>query len=74
MSGRLDGKVALVTGSDSDIGQGTATEFAKEGASVAVHYLHDQDGAERTRPRVEEAGGRAIALQARGEARGAALV
>jgi len=64
MSGRLDGKVALVTGSDSGIGQGTATEFAKEGASVVVHYHSDQDGAEQTRRRVEEAGGHAIALQA----------
>ncbi len=64
MTGRLDGKVALVTGSDSGIGRGTAIEFAKEGADVVVHYLQDADGAAETRQAVESAGRRAIAVQA----------
>jgi glucose 1-dehydrogenase len=60
MANRLQGKIAVVTGSDSGIGQATAEEFAKEGADVVVTYLHDQDGAEETRRRVEAAGRRAL--------------
>ncbi|WP_326561336.1 glucose 1-dehydrogenase [Micromonospora sp. NBC_01796] len=63
MSGRLDGRQALITGSDSGIGQATAIEFAKEGADVVVHYLHDHDGAMHTRDMVEQAGQRAIIVQ-----------
>ena len=61
---RLDGKIALITGSDSGIGQATAISFADEGADVVVHYLHDADGAERTRAGVEAAGRRCLVTQA----------
>jgi len=64
MSGRLDSMIALITGSDSGIGQATAIEFAKEGADVVVHYLADADGAEETRQGVEAHGRHAIAVQA----------
>lgn len=64
MAGKLQGKVTLITGSDSGIGQGTAVEFAKEGADVVVHYLHDREGAESTMRQVEEQGRRAAILQA----------
>jgi glucose 1-dehydrogenase len=64
MSGRLQDKIALITGSDSGIGQATAAAFAEEGASVVVHYLDDADGAERSRRTIEAAGGRAVVVQA----------
>ncbi len=61
---KLEGKVALITGADSGIGQGTAVEFAKEGADVVVHYLDDREGAESTREQVEAQGRRAVVVQA----------
>ncbi len=54
-AGRLNGLVALITGSDSGIGQASAIEFARDGADVVVHYLHDSNGAGDTR---KERGGR----------------
>lgn len=61
--GRLNGKIALITGSDSGIGQASAVEFAKEGASVVVNYLHDADGASKSQGAVEAQGGRALVVQ-----------
>jgi glucose 1-dehydrogenase len=58
--GQLDGRIAIVTGSDSGIGQGIAEELAREGADVAITYLHDEAGAEETRRRVEACGRRAF--------------
>ena len=47
--GQLQDKVALITGSDSGIGQASAIEFAREGADVVVHHLHDERGATTTK-------------------------
>ena len=62
--GRLQDKVALITGSDSGIGQATAEEFAREGADIVVHYLDDVAGADTTRQAVESLGRRALVVQA----------
>lgn len=61
---RLDGQVALITGSDSGIGQGIARLFANAGADVVVHYYSDREGAEETAASVRETGQRAIVVQA----------
>ncbi len=60
---RLLGKVALITGADSGIGQATAVAFAAEGADVVITYLHDAEGAASTRQQVEAAGRKAIVVQ-----------
>ena len=61
-SGRLDGKVALVTGADSGIGRAVAALFAREGADVAILYLCEHDDAAKTKEIVEAEGRKAIAI------------
>lgn len=63
MEQELNDEIAIVTGSDSGIGQATAIAFAREGADITVTYLHDKEGAERTRQEVEAANRRAIVVQ-----------
>lgn len=53
---KLKGKTALITGSDSGIGQAIAATFAREGANVVVHYGSDQHGAERTAEQARQHG------------------
>lgn len=59
-SGRLDGKVAIVTGADSGIGRAVAALYAREGADVAIFYLCEHEDAEKTKAIVEAEGRRAI--------------
>jgi glucose 1-dehydrogenase len=63
MTKRLEGLIAIVTGSDSGIGQATAIEFAKQGADVAISWFKDRDGAEKTRREILAAGGRVCMTQ-----------
>jgi NAD(P)-dependent dehydrogenase (short-subunit alcohol dehydrogenase family) len=61
-SGKLQGKVALITGGDSGIGRAVAVFFAKEGADVAIMYLNEHDDAKETKRLVEEQGRRALTI------------
>ncbi|CAN5765446.1 SDR family oxidoreductase [soil metagenome] len=64
MPSRLTGKVAIVTGSSSGIGQAIATRFAAEGATVVINYHSGSEGADETKASIEAAGGKAIIVQA----------
>lgn len=61
-SGKLKGKVALITGGDSGMGAAAAIAFAKEGANVAVAYLNEHEDADRTKRRIEELGQECLLL------------
>jgi NAD(P)-dependent dehydrogenase (short-subunit alcohol dehydrogenase family) len=58
--GRLQDKVAVVTGADSGIGRAVALAFAREGADVVVAYLQEHEDARETQRVVEAAGRRAL--------------
>jgi 3-oxoacyl-[acyl-carrier protein] reductase len=62
-NGKLDGKVAVVTGASKGIGARIAKEFATEGAAVVVNYGSDQQGANQVVDEIAKRGGKAIAIQ-----------
>jgi NAD(P)-dependent dehydrogenase (short-subunit alcohol dehydrogenase family) len=55
-SGKLDGKVALITGGDSGIGKAVALYFAREGADIAIAYLEEDQDAQETKSLIEKEG------------------
>jgi glucose 1-dehydrogenase len=61
---KLKGKTALITGSDSGIGQAIAITFAREGANVIVHYGSDEEGAQSTAEQARQHGVNVEVLQA----------
>ena len=63
-SGRLAGKVAIITGADSGIGRAVAIAYAREGADLLLTYLDEHDDAAETARWVERAGRKAVVLAA----------
>jgi NAD(P)-dependent dehydrogenase (short-subunit alcohol dehydrogenase family) len=60
--GKLNDKVALITGGDSGIGRAVAILYAKEGADISIVYLNEHGDAEETRRQVEEEGRRCLLI------------
>src|SRR5438477_838702 len=63
-NGKLNGKVAVVTGASKGIGAGIAKEFASEGASVVVNYASAKSDADKVVDEITKCGGKAVAVQA----------
>lgn len=61
-SGKLNRKVAIITGGDSGIGQAVAVDFAKEGADLVIVYLKEHADAKKTQEMVEEKGGKCLLI------------
>src|SRR3978361_359869 len=62
-SGKLTGKIALITGGDSGIGRAVSVHFAEEGADIAIVYLDEKIDAEETQNLVEAAGRKCLLIK-----------
>ena len=61
-AGKLEGKVAIITGGDSGVGRAIAIDYAREGADVAIIYLDEDDDALETQRLVQNYGRRCIVI------------
>src|SRR6266850_6063851 len=64
MNGKMQGKVALVTGAGKRLGRAMALRLAEEGADVAVHYRESQKEADEVVSEIEKLGRKGVALRA----------
>lgn len=62
-SGRLTGKIAVITGADSGIGKAVAIAYAREGANVVFGYLGETEDADDTERWIEDAGAECVAVE-----------
>jgi len=62
-NGKLNGKVAVVTGASKGIGAGIAKQLAAEGAAVVVNYASSKSDADKVINEIAKAGGKAVAVQ-----------
>jgi 3-oxoacyl-[acyl-carrier protein] reductase len=63
-NGKLNGKVAVVTGASKGIGAGIAKQLAAEGAAVVVNYASSKSDADKVVDEIAKGGGKAVAIQA----------
>src|SRR5437879_5795063 len=63
-SGKLSGKVAVVTGASKGIGASIAKHLAAEGAAVVVNYASSKSGGDEVVAEITRNGGKAVAIQA----------
>jgi NAD(P)-dependent dehydrogenase (short-subunit alcohol dehydrogenase family) len=61
-AGKLQGKIALITGGDSGIGRAVAVLFAQEGADISIAYLSEHTDAEETKRMVEDHGRKCLVI------------
>ncbi|MFE5284016.1 glucose 1-dehydrogenase [Nocardia sp. NPDC056611] len=61
-SGKLTGKIAVITGADSGIGRAVAIAYAREGADLVLSYLNEHDDVDAVRQLVEDAGRRVLVV------------
>lgn len=61
-TGKLTGRVAIITGADSGISRAVAVAFAREGADVVISYLNEHEDARETAEVVRDAGRRALVI------------
>src|SRR5262245_46813887 len=62
-SGKLNGKIAVVTGASKGIGAGIAKQLAEEGASVVVNYASSKKDADKVVDEIAKRGGKAVVVQ-----------
>ena len=62
-NGKLNGKIAVVTGASKGIGAGIAKQLAAEGAAVVVNYASSKSDADKVVDEIAKAGGEAVAVQ-----------